>query len=265
MGILSLNEKILFFEKIKMERFSFLRTYADSLNELAKADQGLAEKLARRIIQYWIYENNESSWNPVVEAMFVQIKVMLDNWKEISEKRRKANQKRTNIEQNLTSKEQKKNKNEQNLTNDEQNTNKTLTNDEQTALKYKIENNKIENNNITLTSNTETKVSEYWNPEINRLIELVKVYNWGLIDWTQKASRQYWKLLLDKLKKIPSVEKWDYQRNEVLETILRIISENKYHSSKIVSVESIYRNLTLLMQECKKASRNQEQVVLETV
>jgi hypothetical protein len=39
--------------------------------------------------------------------------------------------------------------------------NKTLTNDEQTALKYKIENNKIENNNITLTSNTETKVSEY--------------------------------------------------------------------------------------------------------
>jgi hypothetical protein len=97
------------------------------------------------------------------------------------------------------------------------------------------------------------------------LIELVKVYNWGLIDWTQKASRQYWKLLLDKLKKIPSVEKWDYQRNEVLETILRIISENKYHSSKIVSVESIYRNLTLLMQECKKASRNQEQVVLETV
>jgi hypothetical protein len=52
MEILSYTEKILFFEKIKMERFSFLRTYADSLNELAKADQELAEKLARRIIQY---------------------------------------------------------------------------------------------------------------------------------------------------------------------------------------------------------------------
>jgi hypothetical protein len=37
------------------ERFQFLRTYAESLNELAKADEQLSKDLARKIIQYGIY------------------------------------------------------------------------------------------------------------------------------------------------------------------------------------------------------------------
>lgn len=237
-----------------MERFQFLKTYADSLNELAKADQGLAEKLAWRIIQYWIYENNENSWNPVVEAMFVQIKLMLDNWKEISEKRRKANQKRTNIEQKITNDEQKWTKINKTGTNDEQNEPK----DKIEKIKKKKENIKEENkenNNLKVISDTE---QEYWNSEINLLINLIKNFNWWIIDWTIKEQRQYGYLLLQKLKKLPSVEEWKFKRNEVLETILRIISQSKYHSWKIVSTEKIFRNLTLLMQECKKEFQKAE-------
>lgn len=109
------------------ERFQFLRTYAESINELAKADETLANGLARKIIQYGIYWIDENSWSPIIEAMFVQIRVMIDKGQDITEKRRNANQKRTNIQQ-------KQNKKEQNLTNSEQN----LTNSEQTAPKDKI-------------------------------------------------------------------------------------------------------------------------------
>ena len=61
------------------ERFQFLKTYADSLNELAKADENLAKELAWKIIQYGIYDDNIISENPIIEAMFVQIKLMIDN------------------------------------------------------------------------------------------------------------------------------------------------------------------------------------------
>ena len=70
------------------ERFQFLKTYAESLNELSKADEQLAKDLARKIIQYGIYWVDEKSWNPIVEAMFVQIKLMIDKWQEITEKNR---------------------------------------------------------------------------------------------------------------------------------------------------------------------------------
>ena len=43
------------------ERFQFLKTYADSLIELEKADKDLARELARKIIQYGIYNNDYDS------------------------------------------------------------------------------------------------------------------------------------------------------------------------------------------------------------
>ena len=61
------------------DRFQFLKTYADTLNELAKADIELAKELAWKIIQYGIYDENVASNNPIIEALFVQIKLMLDN------------------------------------------------------------------------------------------------------------------------------------------------------------------------------------------
>ena len=71
-----------------MDRFQFLATYWETLNELKKADEQLAKDLAWKIIQYGLYWNNEESWNPILEAIFIQIKRMIDTWKEIIDKNR---------------------------------------------------------------------------------------------------------------------------------------------------------------------------------
>ena len=76
-----------------MDRFQFLATYWDTLNELKKADEQLAKDLAWKIIQYGLYGNNEDSWNPIIEAIFIQIKRMIDTWKELSDKNRENGRK----------------------------------------------------------------------------------------------------------------------------------------------------------------------------
>lgn len=240
------------------ERFQFLRTYAESLNELAKADEQLAKDLARRIIQYGIYWIDENSWSPIVEAMFVQIRVMIDKGQDITEKRRNANQKRTNIQQKQNKKEQKWTKQEQNL-----------TNEEQTAPKDKIENrkDKIENRLITLSNDNEWDKSHYWNEEINKCLELIKIYNDWLIDWTKANQRRFAKHLINKLKELDSIKDWRFTREQTLEIILKVVSQNTYHSTKITSPEAIYRNLSLLMNVCKKDfhKMNADSIVLETL
>ena len=126
----------------------------------------------------------------------------------------------------------------------------------------------IEDNNIILTNDTETEVSvEYGNSDINQCLNLIKTYNWWLLDWTVKNSRRYAKLLIDKLNKLESIQSWKYTRIETLEIILKVISQNKYHSAKITSAESIYRNLAVLMQACKTdISKTQtNQIVLPTI
>lgn len=107
-------------------------------------------------------------------------------------------------------------------------------------------------NNIISKDITETKVSEvYGNQDINKLIDLVKEYNWWILDWTVKNSRRYWKLLIDKLNKLEKIQSWEFNRYDTLTIILKVISWNKYYASKITSVESIYRNLSILIQQCK--------------
>ena len=248
-----------------MERFQFLKTYADSINQLAKADESLAKDLLRKIMQYWIYDENIDTQNPIIEAMFVQIKVMLDTWKEISIKN-SENWKRWWRPKKQTETETKA---KQNPTESDLKANENRNESETKAKKNKIENRKdkkenIKDNNLKVISDTE---QEYGNPEINLLIDLIKSFNWWIIDWTIKEQRQYGYLLLQKLKKLPSVEEWKFKWNEVLETILRIISQSKYHSWKIVSTEKIFRNLTLLMQECKKEFQKEQvgNIVLQTV
>jgi hypothetical protein len=54
------------------------------------------------------------------------------------------------------------------------------------------------------------------------------------------------------LKQAPPVISWDYTRQETLKAILQVISQNKYHRSKITSPKTIYDNLTLLFQVCKE-------------
>lgn len=241
------------------DRFQFLKSFADTIQNVSKADEMLAKDLAMKIINYWIFGIEENSGNAILEALFVQIKMMIDKGNEIAEKRKEANKLRKNIEQKM-------NKNEQNLTNDEQ----KWTNDEQNEPKKKIENNKKEkikkenNNNINVVTE---QSSGYGDQDINLCIDLIKKYNGWLIDGTVKKQRQYWKLLINKLKKLESIKNWEYTWNNTLEIILKIISNNKFYCSKITSPENIYNNLAVLMQQCKNDFRktNTSNTILETI
>jgi hypothetical protein len=68
------------------DRFQFLKSYADVIQNVAQADKWLAWELSLKIINYWIYWIDEDSWNPMVEALFIQIKIMIDKWLEITGK-----------------------------------------------------------------------------------------------------------------------------------------------------------------------------------
>jgi hypothetical protein len=72
-----------------------------------------------------------------------------------------------------------------------------------------------------------------------------------MIDWTQKRNRIYWKNLVWKLKESPPVKKWFTWQN-TLQGILQIVSQNKFHRSKITNPKTIYDNLTLLLQLCEQ-------------
>ena len=253
------------------EKFPFLKIYADSITKLSEWDEQLAKDLCWKIVLYWIY-GTFTETNPIVDAMFISFKTMIDRWKEIQQ---------TNIENwkkwwapkwNQNAVKNFENISKQPKTTEIQPKNNQKTTDEQPKtskienIKYKIENNNI-NNLISKDIKSETKVSEYWNPEINECVELIKKYNGWIIDWTVKDSRRYSKLLIDKIKKLESVQNWNYTRQATLEIILNIISNNKYYSSKITSPELIFRNLAILMQQCKKdVTKTQIQnTVLESI
>lgn len=243
----------------ELDRFQVLKSYAESIKTLAEADIRLAQELSYYIIQYWIYgAEPPKETNPIVLALFNQIKLPIETWRNLSiqnsingkkgwrpvknwENSQKANEKRTESEAKANGK--------QNI---------------------KIKNNKKEkdnNTNIILTNDTADKPAEYWNHEVNLCLELIKKYNWWLIDWTTTSQRRYSKLLIDKLNKLESIQNWKYTWNDTLEIILKVISQNKYYSSKITSPENIYRNLAVLMQKCKEdfIKSNNANTVLPTI
>lgn len=188
--------------KTVLERFQVLKSYADSLKELAEGDKNLANELAYRIIQYGIYgtEPPEDS-NYLLKALWEQIKNPIDTCRSKASNAKKSYEKAK----------------------------------EKTEIKEAKE-----------------EIKEYWNPEINECLEIIKKYNNGIVDWTQKSQRQFWKHLINKLKTVEGVENWKYSRQETLEIILKITSGNKFYVSKITSPENIYRNLWILMQACKQ-------------
>ena len=143
---------------------------------------------------------------------------------------------------------QKQSKTDKNRTEQKQ-TDKNIRRKEEYEVYEEYEDNT--NTNIIINDDTEAKASEYWDENINKCLNLIKQYNWWISDWTVKNNRRYAKLLIDKLNKLESIQAWKYTRFETLEIILKVISQNKYHASKITSPESIYRNLAILMQACK--------------
>lgn len=238
---------------MEVEKFTFLKVYADSITELAKWDEQLAKNLCRKIIQYWIYWIDEKSDNPILEAMFISFRTMIDRWKEISVansenwkkwwRPKKAKKTETKAKQNPTETESK-------------------------ANESKIENRKEKKekeNNIILSDDTEEKSSEYGDSEVNKCLNLIKSYNWWLIDWTVKNNRKYAKLLINKLNKLDSIKNWKYTRQQTLEIVLNVVSQNKFHAWKITSAERIYFNLTDLMRICREKFSTAQSIVLPTI
>lgn len=238
------------------ERFQFLKTYADTLKELEKADENLAKDLAWKIIQYWIYDEDVISDNPIIEAIFIQIKLMIDNGKAISDKNKENWMKGWRPKNpNKTQTKPKQNPNESE-TKAKQNPNES----EAKAKKTKIENrkDKKENNLISLSKDKEEEKSSYGDEEINECLEIIKSYNNGIINWSNQKWRQYSKHLISKLKKIENVKDWKIRRQDVLKMILEVWKENEYYSVKTTSPELIYYNLSTLMEVCRKQFKKQQ-------
>lgn len=101
---------------------------------------------------------------------------------------------------------------------------------------------------------------KYWDPGINAIIDLIKNYNSGICDWTQKEQRIYWKHLI---KKLEEVKKWDFTWLQVLETILKIVSQDQYHAHKISWPKKIYYELTGLLQICKNNVQHPKNSIID--
>ena len=246
------------------ERFQFLKTYADTINKIAEADESLAEKLCMKIIRYGIEWIDEDSGNPILEWLFVQIKVMIDKGQEITEKNRINWKKGWRPSMNWENSQKPKHNPNKTQTKPKDNPNIT----EGQPKITKIENIKYKKENIiSLSKDNEVDKSTYWNEDINKCLDLIKQYNNGLIDWTKQNQRRFAKHLINKLNELDSIKDWRFTREQTLEIILKVISQNKYYSGKITSPETIYRNLSLLMNVVKNdiSKTNASNVILETL
>lgn len=110
------------------------------------------------------------------------------------------------------------------------------------------------------------KEKEYWNQEINKLIELIKKFNYWLCAWTQQEQRRYWKLLLNKLNMFV---KDNFDKFEAFKFLLQIVSENEFYAPKIVWPKEIYYSFEKLVKvaklEAKKQKEDQEVEQLRNV
>ena len=117
----------------------------------------------------------------------------------------------------------------------------------QSKVKYSKVNKIKENNNKLLEKSPEPQTEEkstYGSPEINFIIDTIKKYNHGICDWTQSEQRQYWKLLYGKLTAI-QIEWFD--RQQIFDSILNVISKNQYHSHKITWTKQIFYKIWELL------------------
>jgi hypothetical protein len=78
---------------------------------------------------------------------------------------------------------------------------------------------------------------------VNKCLTLIKQYNNGIINGSESSMRRYAWNLIRKLNQLDSVKNGSYKRNEVLDSILMIISKDEYHRTKIASPKLIYDNL----------------------
>ena len=263
MYLMKKNSSILFPLLLQaiMQQKNYFKCFRLFLETWKKLDDSMKWKYYEALLEYWLDWTRPT--DPIIDALLTSAMYSIDKTDEELRRKSESMQWNSNAVKDWwnVSKQTKTDKNRTKQKQTEENSEKHKKNIEE----YKKN---IEDNNIILTNDTETEVSvEYGNSDINQCLNLIKTYNWWLLDWTVKNSRRYAKLLIDKLNKLESIQSWKYTRIETLEIILKVISQNKYHSAKITSAESIYRNLAVLMQQCKsdisKAQTNQ--IVLPTI
>ena len=244
----------------KMTEKNYFKCFRLFLDTWKKLDDSLKWKYYEALLEYWL--NWIKPTDPIIDALLTSAMYSIDKSDEELKRKSESMQWNSNAVKNWekVSKQTEtvKNRTEQKQT------------DKNIWRKEDIEDNKKnieDNNNIILTNDTEAKASEYWNTDINQCLNLIKSYNWWLLDWTVKNNRRYAKLLIDKLNKLDSIQEWKFTWNQTLEIILKVISQNKYHASKITSAEWIYRNLAVLMQQCKTdiQKQNINNVILPTI
>lgn len=241
---------------MELDRFQVLKSYAESIRTLASADEGLAKDLSYRIIMYGIYGTEPpKKSSPIMLALFNQIKIPIDTC------RAKSWNAKKNWENTLN----------QNGIKSKSNWNQIEIKPKE-KIKYKKEN----NNNINVISNTKDEKNtdlqviqwelievekekssakkekeEHGNKDVNLCMKLIQKYNGGISNGSDNNQRRYARNLIRKLQKLEIVENGDFKWNEVLETVLKIISGDEYYSPKIASAQLIYNNLATLMQRCK--------------
>ena len=217
----------------------------DSLKHLDEQTQGL---VLLAYVNYQLYGIEPSQDNVLVYSIFKAKKFDLDGCRkdvEASVNNWKKGGRPKKSYENLK-------KPKRNLNETQEKPNGNLRETEKEIEKDKEK--EIENKNINnLTVINEAKAS-YGDKNINECMELIKRFNGGIVNGSDANQRRYAKNLIAKLEKLESVQKWDFTRQKVLETILQIVSQNRFYSTKIGSPELIYYNLASLMQACKEAA-----------
>lgn len=151
--------------------------------------------------------------------------------------------------------------------------NNTLSSNEESILtdtkqgkKSDLKNSSLKNLGEEKEKNSAKKEKEvYGDPDINECLDLIKSYNGGIVNGSDAKQRQFANHLIKKLQKLTSVQEGRFTWQATLEMILKIISENEYHSAKIASPELIYRNLASLMQICKAEFQKQSKTNIAKV
>ena len=232
------------YKKISMKKtFIFYTDWIDYTEEMTNEEKWI---LFQAILDHenWKPITND---NIVIRMIFPRIKKQLDEdkkkWQEEKKKRSEAGKKWMKSRWWV----------------DKTNNNTVITNNKSVIkdiTKITDNDNVNVNDNVNDINNNNTIVLEqapvYWNNDINDILERIKIYNNWIIDWTVKEQRRYWKLLLNKVNKIESVENWKYSATNLLDIILNIVSKSEYHSHKIVWPKKIYYELAWLMQICKQ-------------
>lgn len=169
-----------------------------------------------------------------------------ESYKEILEKRSEAwkkwgrpSKEKTKKAKAFYRKQTKTNENKQKLTD-------TVTDTDTEIISEEIINNSNElleaNNNNTSLLNINNDEKNFWNEEINLIIQMISEINEWAMDWSIAKNRQFAKHLLSKIKNMPKVIEWKIAWQDTLKLIISLIKDDPYHANKLTSPENIYRN-----------------------